>query len=516
MGYNELNEEDRKKHFEYLNKIASQKELSPEDSEKFIKMLVYDNPYTYKHIPFITVREPDAFEKKEKVGGFYSPRTNSVDFLLNSNISKHNLENILNTVGHEIKHYFQHKKTEDYKKNFRKYEKNPKYAESMKSLLEAQNANTCVNIVNFSKIVKALPLKTALSPTLRKLKYSPSQRNNLAFSSYYSLEHEYDARKAGENFCYGMLKSYANDPMIENYPLVKKFFASVYSPKFDGNHKKRLNNLDLRYLEAKDRMFSLYESLTKLAIKGHSPKTHGVNNLICHLQMMFYDKDFIKSIVNNNIKVNQDLSESLLTNTLRYCPKDDLKEFQDLYMEQIKNKKFIPMVHERLTQEQNLEILHTLLTRKFGLDYVGDALFERETKEFITPELSSELAKDIIETYKDKTLSQSELRTLNMCITPIINDKDKESAMLLSDFSNKKLRENLTQQENLEQKDNLEQKTDFAPQEKQENPAQPENVVPQENSVQPENVVPQENLVHKKNTVQKENVEQQEDALLCM
>ena len=113
MKYNNENLEIRKKHFELLNKLAEYKKLDCDDVKELIRLIVQENPYTYKDYPKLIFK--DKNEVKKGMYGSYNSFNNTLTFVLNNNFTTMNLVEALNTIGHEMKHYNQTKTMTQYK-----------------------------------------------------------------------------------------------------------------------------------------------------------------------------------------------------------------------------------------------------------------------------------------------------------------------------------------------------------------------------------------------------------------
>ncbi len=455
MRYDESNLKQRISHFEYLNKLAINGKLSKEDSIDYINMLIKQNPYAYKTNPAVEVRNPDKNEKKEKTNGSYSPKLNKITFMLpKQNITLGNLRNSVYVVGHEMKHYYQHKNLSKYPKFMENYKNQYALQQFNLSNLESTTSYVSINKGGFHKIVKTMPLKASISLPILSLRMSKQHTNSITYATYYTTHHEYDARKAGENFAYGMMKSYANDPLIEKYPEVKKILSRYIDnncEQADKSHKDILKSLEQAYKEKERKLISLNKSLTKLALKGHTPINKSIVNLTSHLLIHFYDKETILNVIETNLTKNKALSATLNYFVLLKCPKKDLKQFQELYVNNVLGDNFSPTLNVMLTNEQNQQIIDKVITKDKDLKELNKFTSDRYFKNILTDDYAPKLVDEIITSFKDENIGYQDLFSISMDLLPKLN---KENSKKLDDFYKEKYNE-------LEKRENGFNKNDF-------------------------------------------------------
>ena len=442
MRYDESNLNKRIAHFELLNKLAEKGKLSEEDSKQYIFLLVKQNPYTYQTSPMLEVRKPDKKEKKQNIKGVYCRNDNTLHFLLSKeNITCKNLRQCVGIVGHDMKHYYQHKNVSSFLKLNDTFTKQKNYKRYIYNNTESLTTHSGYDDKGFLKGIHKVPLKCTLCSSLFKLKISKRFFTTLSFAVYYTYFHEYDARKAQENFAYGMMKSYANDPLIENYPKVKKMFSNYLdnnSQIADENHMFILHKLKMRYSQQLHLLPPLKNSLTKLALKGKLKDQQSVNALTAHLLSIFYDKDTNIKIIENNIDINKNLSNLVNFLSLYKCPKQDLKDFQELYVKNVLNGNFKSFILIMLTNEQNQQIVDKVITKDKDLKALNAMTRDDYFKHILTEDYKTKMVNEIINTFKDEEIDYLDLFNLSMDLIPLISD---DNAIKLDEFYKKKYNE---------------------------------------------------------------------------
>ena len=235
-----------------------------------------------------------------------------------------------------------------------------------------------------------------------------------------------------------MMKSYANDPLIENYPKVKKMFSNYLdnnSQMADENHMFILNKLKMRYSQQLNLLSPLKDSLTKLALKGKLKDQQSVNALTAHLLSIFYDKDTNIKIIENNIDINKNLSNLVNFLSLYKCPKQDLKDFQELYVKNVLNGNFKSIIHIMLTNEQNQQIIDKVITKDKDLKILNAMTRNDYFKYILTKDYKTKMVNEIIDSFKDEEIYCLDLFNISVDLMPLISYDD---AIKLDEFYKKK------------------------------------------------------------------------------
>lgn len=442
MKYSDSNKETRIKHFELLNKLVVNNSLSMEDSESFIKLLINENPYTYKRSPKAIVKKPNIKEKNLNIKGYYNQSRQELVYMLKNGLKLKDMKLCFKIIGHEMKHFIQHNSLNNYLRMINNDNKSEKFRHHITSSIESLSANKYANPTNINKVIKAIPLKAAINPSIAKLKFFSSSKTNLRYSSYLTLYHEYDAFKSQEYFYYGMMKSYDNDPLIEGFPALKSYFENtlkVNTEHFDKSLKSELDKLNSDYKMYDKQLNRLSKTFIKLAKKGKLPNNANCEFYTAHLLNQYYDKETIKKVIDVNLYNKSNLSFATTYYALFKCPKQDLKEIQDIYYQNVISKIFPQNLHPLLTDEQNQLIIHDLIKNKDIKNLNNNIINFAHIKDILSPEFKHILTQDIITNFNDKRIKEKDLFNLSCSIIPLLDNEDAEkiSSFTMDRLSNK-------------------------------------------------------------------------------
>lgn len=246
------------------------------DGERLVSLLTSFNPYTYKTCPRILF-EHLGFENS--VAAFYQEDIKSIVFnrdMLYSHISHDFLDilsidkskipdsviktfdlfSILNTIGHEMKHYIQYKSFNIPSPNneYGKYLNNMYASIFYKNRIDIDYRISLMIVLSFIKKQTKIPYFEDISEEDFK---------KINQGRYLIALHEKDARIAGFNFTMGMIATLLNDPLSKLYKDATELLQSIklYGKQLyqHGGKDNRVYDL-FKINDFSEHLFNLFEN----------------------------------------------------------------------------------------------------------------------------------------------------------------------------------------------------------------------------------------------------------------
>lgn len=351
----------RAKHFKYLEKIRLGL-ISEEELADFVFLILNKNPYfNYKHKVILVIRSLKSKEGYRTYGKYYRNISQiAIDnqFLKDVAEGRENFVELLETLGHEFRHFMQDNMVERRLSKFEDKEQKDFYNKLFKNEGVTFSQKDIYNLVMVGSKYIDSKFFNSLDRKLEKNKIE--YIDHICFGQYLNKINEEDARDSSLLFVKTLLKCYENDEMADKYLkewLIKeRKKIDILTQRNDNNKKqeqdyllflKEIKAINIETLKKVKRDFiNLNKQTYSFQFLNNSNKeaSFNLNKFIQHIKefidigvkIIYEDKnldDIIAQAVENINKNDLELFDEILKYVNKELDKEDKKKFNNTIFE---------------------------------------------------------------------------------------------------------------------------------------------------------------------------------------